>query len=80
MGRSDRVIVTKLVFDIGIIQVHAPKFEHKNDEVTTCCEDLDKAIKQVKSQDIKIVMRDFNAKVDTRIKDIMAPWGLGYEN
>ena len=83
-GVSDRVIVAKLEgkpFDIGIIQVYAPTSEHDNEEVETFYEELDKAIKQLKSQDVKIVMGDFNAKVgDTRVEDIVGPWGLGKEN
>ena len=83
-GISDRVIIAKLEgkpFDIGIVQIYAPTSEHDEEEVEQFYEDLDKAMKQLKSQDIKIVMGDFNAKVgDAKIEDIVGPWGLGTEN
>ena len=80
-GVSDRVIVAKLEskpFDIGIIQVYAPTSTHEDEEVEKFYEDLDKGMKQLKSQDVKIVMGDFNAKVgNERNEDIVGPWGLG---
>ena len=83
-GVSDRVIVAKLEgkpFDIGIIQVYAPTSTHSDEEVEEFYEDIDKAMKLFKSQDIKIVMGDFNAKVgNERIDDIVGSWGLGSRN
>ena len=83
-GVSDRVIVVKLEgkpFDIGVIQVYAPTSTCKEEEIEQFYEDLDKAMRQLKSQDVKIVMGDFNAKVgDRRVEDIVGPWGLGNRN
>ena len=80
----DRVMVIKLKstpLDMGIIQVYAPTTRQDEMEVQGFYEDLDKAMKYLKSQDIKVVMGDFNAKVgDKRIEDIVGPWGLGVEN
>ena len=83
-GISDRVIVARLEgkpFDIGIIQAYAPTTTHDEEEVDNFYEDLDKAMKYLKSQDVKIVMGDFNAKVGSaRKEDIVGPWGLGDRN
>ena len=83
-GISDRVIVVKLEgrpFDIGIIQVYAPTSACTDEERDNFYEDLDKAMKQLKSQDVKLVIGDFNAKVgDERVEDIVGPWGLGDRN
>ena len=83
-GVSDRVIVVKLEgkpFDIGLIQIYAPTSAHDDEEVEKFYEDLDFAMKQLKSQDVKIVMGDFNAKVgNSRTEDIVGPWGLGDRN
>ena len=61
---SDRVVVAKFAgkpLDMGIVQVYAPTAEEE--EVEQFYEDLDKAMKCLKPQDIKIVMGDFNANV-----------------
>ena len=63
---SDRVVVAKFAgkpLDMGIVQVYAPTSTAEEEEVEQFYEDLDKAMKCLKSQDIKIVMGDFNAKV-----------------
>ena len=84
MGISDRVIVARLKgnpFDVGIIQVYAPTASHDDDAIENFYEDLDKAMEYLKSQDVKIVMGDFNAKVgNERREDIVGPWGLGNRN
>ena len=84
LGVSDRVILAKLKgkpFDIGIIQIYAPTSAHDDEEVEKFYEDLDFAMKQLKSQDVKIVMGDFNAKVGSlRSEEIVGPWGLGDKN
>ena len=64
--------------DMGIVQVYAPTSTAEEEEVEQFYEDLDKAMKCLKSQDIKIVMGDFNAnftsdgKCKTEIKKRIA--------
>ena len=81
---SDRIMVAKLEakpLDLGIIQVYAPTSESSDEEIDKFYEDLDKAKRYLKSQDIKVIMGDFNAKVgDERVEDIVGPWGLGKLN
>ena len=81
---SDRVLVIKLnakPFDIAVIQAYAPTSTCSDDDIDKFYEDLGRAWKQLKSQDIKVVMGDFNAKVgSTRIDDIVGPKGIGSIN
>ena len=81
---SDRVVVAKFAgkpLDMGIVQVYAPTSTAEEEEVEQFYEDLDKTMKCLKSQDIKIVMGDFNAKVGSeRVENIVGPWGIGEEN
>ncbi|KAG1679705.1 Craniofacial development protein 2 [Nymphon striatum] len=81
---SDRVIVAKLEakpLDIGIIQVYAPTSDSEDEEVERFYEEIDRAKAYLKSQDIKIVMGDFNAKVgNQRVDNTVGPWGIGTEN
>ena len=67
--------------DMGIIQVYAPTSTAEEEEVEKFFEDLDKAMKCLKSQDIKIVIGDFNEKVvSQRVENIVGPWGIGEKN
>ncbi|GFO15252.1 craniofacial development protein 2-like protein [Plakobranchus ocellatus] len=81
---SDRVVVAKLVakpLNLGIIQVYAPTSDSKDVEVEKFYEEIEKAKGYLKSQDIIIVMGDFNAKVrDERIEDVVGPSGIGTVN
>ncbi|GFO44312.1 hypothetical protein PoB_007081700 [Plakobranchus ocellatus] len=81
---SDRVFVAKLVanpLNLGIIQVYAPTSDSTDVEVKQFYEEIEKAKGYLKSQDIKIVMGDFNAKVgDERIDDVVGPSGIGTVN
>jgi len=81
---SERVILVKIQgtpFDIGIIQAYAPTADKDDEEVEQFYETLDKAMKQLKSQDIKIVMGDFNAKVGSvRTDTTVGPFGVGDRN
>ena len=58
---NDRVIMVKLQskpFDINIIQAYAPTADKEEAEVEVFYENIQKAWKQTKSQEIKIVMGD----------------------
>jgi hypothetical protein len=81
---SDRVIAIKLQgkpFDICIVQSYAPTSDYEDEEVDGFYEDLDNVMRQMKSQDVKIVMGDFNAKVGKeKIENIVGPFGLGEIN
>ncbi|GFO34937.1 craniofacial development protein 2-like [Plakobranchus ocellatus] len=78
---SDRVVVAKLIakpLNLGIIQVYAPTSESEDVEVEKLYEEIEKAKGYLKSQDIIIVMGDFNAKVgDERVEDVVGPSGIG---
>ena len=62
---SERVLVVKLrggPFDSSLIRCYAPTADNNDDEVEKFCEQLDDPVKQRISQDIGIIMGDFNAK------------------
>ena len=81
---SDRVILVKIrgnPFNTAIIQVYAPTGAHSDQEIEQFYADLDSAMKQVGSQDIRIVMGDLNAKIGQgREGEVVGPWGLGERN
>ncbi|GFN90705.1 craniofacial development protein 2-like protein [Plakobranchus ocellatus] len=81
---SDRVVVPKLIakpLNLGIIQVYAPTSDSEDVEVETFYEEIGKAKGYLKSQDIIIVMGDFNAKVgNERVEDVVGPSGIGTVN
>ena len=63
---SERVMVVRLKgrsFDICLIQCYAPTADNTDDEVDKFYDQLYRAIKKCRSQDIRIAMGDFNAKV-----------------
>ncbi|GFO38063.1 neuralized-like protein 1a [Plakobranchus ocellatus] len=72
---SDRVVVTKLLakpLNLGIILVYAPTSDNEHLEVQKFYKEIEKAKDHLKSQDIIIVMGDFNAKVgDERVEDVV---------
>ncbi|GFO10184.1 craniofacial development protein 2 [Plakobranchus ocellatus] len=77
---SDRVVVAKLVakpLNLGIIKGYTPTSVNENVEVEKFYEEIEKAKGYLKSQDIVIIMGDFNAKVgDERVKDVVRPSGI----
>ena len=81
---SDRVVVAKIdakPLNLGIIQVYAPTTESTDEEIEKLYEEIEKAKGYLKSQDIKIIMGDFNAKVgDERVDDVVGPCGIGTLN
>jgi len=81
---NDRVLIVKLKgtpFDIGIVQVYAPTADKDDAEIEEFYENIEKAMKQLKSQDIRIIMGDLNSKV-AKGKDetTVGPFGIGVRN
>ena len=83
-GISERVMVVRLKgrpFDICLIQCYAPTADNTNNEVEKLYDQLDRAIKQCRSQDIRIVMGDLNANVcGERDGRAVGHFGLGQRN
>ena len=81
---SDRVIVMKInghPFNVNIIQVYAPTQESTEEEVDEFYDQVAEAQKQCKSQEITLILGDFNAKVGMdRYEDIVGSFGLGERN
>ncbi|GFO14709.1 craniofacial development protein 2-like [Plakobranchus ocellatus] len=80
---SDKVVIAKLVaklLNLGIIQVYASTSDREDVEIEKFYEDIEKPKGYLKSQDIIIVMGDFNTKVgDERVEDV-GPSGIGALN
>ncbi|GFO08817.1 craniofacial development protein 2-like [Plakobranchus ocellatus] len=69
---SDRVVVAKLVakpLNLGIIQEYAPTSDSEDVQVEKFYEEIENAKGYLKSQDIIIVMGDFNAKVGDEMEE-----------
>ena len=81
---SERAMLLKLEgkpFNISIIQVYAPTNDHPDDEIEKFYDDIQKAIKYVKSDEVLVVMGDWNAKVGEGITPgITGQYGLGDRN
>ncbi|GFO16980.1 craniofacial development protein 2-like [Plakobranchus ocellatus] len=81
---SDRVVVAKLVakqLNLGIIQVYAQTSDSEDVAEEKFYEEIKNAKGYLKSQNIIIVMGDFNAKVgDGRVEDVVGPSGMGTVN
>ena len=72
---SDRVIVAKIEakpLNLGIIQVYAPTSGSEDTEAEKFYEEIEKAKRYMNSQDIVLIMGDFNAKVgDEKVDNIV---------
>ncbi|GFO06580.1 craniofacial development protein 2-like [Plakobranchus ocellatus] len=77
---SDRVDVDKLVakrLNQGIIQVYALTSDCEDVEIEKLYEEIEKPKGYLKSQDVLIIMGDFNAKVGhERVEDVVGPIGI----
>lgn len=84
MAFSDRVILLKISskpLDYNIIQVYAPTTESTKEDLEKFYDELNGALKTCKSQEVTMVMGDFNAKVGMGRQDnIVGPHGLGARN
>jgi len=68
-------------FNISIIQIYAPTQDHEDEETELFYDEIQTAIKNVKTDNIFCVMEDLNAKVDKeRTTDITGQYGLGTRN
>ena len=80
----DRVIMVKIhakPFNINIIQVYAPTSSSSEEDLEEFYSGIDSCIKQCKSNEIKVVLGDFNAKVRKgRHADIVGNDGIGSRN
>ena len=81
---SERNILVKLKgapFNISILQTYAPTLDHSDEEIEAYYEELQNALKVVKSDEVLIVMGDMNAKVGKGKDDyIVGQHGLGSRN
>ena len=81
---SDRILLVTLSgkpFDIAILQVYSPTLEYQDEDIELFYEQIDEVLNQLKSQDIKIVIGDFNSKVgEGKIDNTVGPYGLGEIN
>ena len=65
-------------FRIKIIQVYAPTTDHGDDEVREFYEDIGSIIEYTKSEEISILMGDWNAKVRELLEyPVTGKFGLG---
>ena len=81
---SNRIILLQLNQNkpkINIIQVYAPTADKPESDIETFYEDLDNILKSIKTQDVTIIMGDFNAKVgDEKVEECTGGYGLGNRN
>ena len=67
--------------DITVIQCYAPTAECSEEEIEKFYQQLDQAVRQCKSQDIRLVMGDLNAKVgEGKRRNIGGSYGLDEVN
>ena len=81
---SDRIMLVKFKgkqLDVNVIQAYAPTTEATEEEMENFYKALDTTISTCKSQDIRIVMGDLNAKVGcSEEKGVTGKFGLGTKN
>ena len=81
---SERNLLVKIKakpFNISIIQTYAPTHEYPEEQLEEYYEELQRLIKEVKSDEELIVMGDYNAKVGKGKKeDTVGHFGLGTRN
>ncbi|GFN95843.1 craniofacial development protein 2-like protein [Plakobranchus ocellatus] len=81
---NDRIIVAKLNgkhFDFGITRAYTATTDKDEEVIEQFYEDLDKALKKLKSKDIKTIMGDFNSKVrNEKVENIFGRFGTDKMN
>jgi len=82
--KSDRTMLVKLKaspFNVNIIVVYAPTAEAEEEDIDNFYDSLNEVYSCCKSQEITIVMGDFNAKVGSeRDGKVVGSFGLGERN
>lgn len=81
---SERVILVQMLgkpVNINIIQAYAPTTDGSEEELEQFYQQLDQALKLTKTQEINIVLGDFNAKVGKgAVEHVVGCYGLGQRN
>ncbi|XP_042875171.1 craniofacial development protein 2-like [Penaeus japonicus] len=81
---NDRIMTLRIQckpINVTIVQVHAPTTAAEETEIEEFYEQLQEVTESIPSQDIVIIMGDFNAKVGSREeKPITGKFGLGDRN
>lgn len=81
---SDRVMMLQLKMHTGnmnVIQTYAPTADKEDDEVEVFYAELDDIFGSIKSNDVTVVMGDFNAKVGkVKVEAHTGSFGLGERN
>ena len=81
---SDRVIVAKFQakpLNMVVVQVYSPTSDHPDEELESFYDDVNKAMKYAKSDDVILVMGDMNAKIGSQAHgDVVGRHGLGERN
>ena len=83
-GISDRVALLKIssrYVDMCLLQVYAPTSESADEELAQFYSQLEEGMKQCKSNELLLVMGDFNAKVGSeKVEHVIGSHGLGAMN
>ena len=78
---SERVLMVNLYsrpFNINIIQVYAPTQDHSNAEIAALYEEIEKALKYAKWDDVLCAMGDLNTKVGSEaFEKLVGKYRLG---
>ena len=81
---SNRVLMMKLQgkpFNISLIQAYAPTQDYSDEDIEQFYEEIQQAIKYTNSNNVLLVMGDFNAKVGMEaMEDVVGKFGIGNRN
>lgn len=81
---SDRVMVVQIAakpFNINVIQVYAPTADKPDTEVDSFYHDLEEALRMTRTNEVNLIMGDFNAKIGSgRVDSTVGGFGLGDRN
>jgi len=81
---SNRVIMMKLQgkpFNISLIQVYTPTQDYSDEDIEQFYEEIQQASKYTNSNEILLVMGDFNAKVGMEAMEaVVGKIGIGKRN
>uniref|UniRef100_A0A8D8X189 Craniofacial development protein 2 n=1 Tax=Cacopsylla melanoneura TaxID=428564 RepID=A0A8D8X189_9HEMI len=81
---SKRVMLLQLnasPVNMNILQVYAPTADKADEEVFEFYQSINEILKDLKQEDVTIVMGDLNAKLGSgRTSEVVGAWGLGERN